>query len=160
MAGEKPTFRVMKNGYDRFAVDDAIEHYTSEISQLEKTIELYKESLIETTEQFEDLKEEYNHVMNTLEARTQAADQIARLSLREANEIIETAHHNADDIVSEALTTARLLITDLARLYENADSVKAEVTQKLETLLDEMNTFELPRMPDLKWLEEAEEKMH
>ena len=27
MTAKKPTFRVMKNGYDRFAVDESIESY-------------------------------------------------------------------------------------------------------------------------------------
>ena len=35
MAAVKPQFRMMKNGYDRFAVDDAIERYQSEIEALE-----------------------------------------------------------------------------------------------------------------------------
>ena len=31
MSTQKPTFRVMKNGYDRFAVDDAIDQYAQQI---------------------------------------------------------------------------------------------------------------------------------
>ena len=36
MSTQKPTFRVMKNGYDRFAVDDSIDKYAAEVDELEK----------------------------------------------------------------------------------------------------------------------------
>ena len=38
MAKNRPSFRVMRNGYDRFAVDSAIDNYTSQIEELEKEI--------------------------------------------------------------------------------------------------------------------------
>ena len=34
MSTLRPTFRVLKNGYDRFAVDDAIEKYAAQIKEL------------------------------------------------------------------------------------------------------------------------------
>jgi len=40
MSTQKPTFRVMKNGYDRFAVDDAIDQYAQQIEQLQKKLSL------------------------------------------------------------------------------------------------------------------------
>lgn len=159
MTTQKPTFRVMKNGYDRFAVDDAIERYAAQVQMLEKKLALYQESLVETTEKLEDMKAQYKDLNTSLDTRNETADHIARLSLREANEIIETAQRNADDIVREALATARLILTDLTRLYDNADNVKVEMRKKLETLLEELDDFQIPQMPDMKWLSEAEEKM-
>ena len=49
MSTQKPTFRVMKNGYDRFAVDDAIDQYAQQIEQLQKKLSLYQQQLVETT---------------------------------------------------------------------------------------------------------------
>ena len=101
MTAPRPTFRVLKNGYDRFAVDDAVE----------------------------------------------------------ANEIISAAQKDADAIVHESLVTARLILTDLSRLYGDADMVKDSTKKKLEGLLTELDEFQLPKMPDLRWLNEAEKKM-
>ena len=99
MSTQKPTFRVMKNGYDRFAVDDAIDQYAQQIEQLQKKLSLYQQQLVETTRTLEDMKQRYQQILTTEQSRQEAADNIARLSLREANEIISTAQKNADEII-------------------------------------------------------------
>ena len=159
MSSPRPTFRVMKNGYDRFAVDDAMERYESRVDQLEKKIVLYQDQLVETTKQLEELREKYRDLSDSMDAREKAASDIARLSIREANEIIRTAQRNADEIVREALISARISLVDLSKLYGNADDVKGELADKLEELMKELEKFRLPQMPDLKWLEEAGNKL-
>jgi cell division initiation protein len=159
MAAQRPTFRVMKNGYDRFAVDDAVEKYAAQVEQLENRIRLYQNQLTETAKQLDDIQARYQELLKTDEARRQAAENIARLSLREANEIIDTAQRNADEIVREALITSRQILVDLAKLYNDAGTVKSEMAGKLEGILHSLDAFRLPEMPDLKWLDEAENKM-
>ena len=159
MAAQRPTFRVMKNGYDRFAVDEAIERYAAEVDLLERKIEVYQEQLVETARQLEESKAKMIEMQNTEDVRKEAADSIARLSLREANEIINTAQKNADAIIREALTSARGILEDLTVLYQEAGSVKSDASGKLEHLLKELDSFSLPEMPDLMWLKEAEEKL-
>ncbi len=159
MAAQRPTFRVMKNGYDRFAVDEAIERYAAEVDLLERKIEVYQEQLVETARQLEESKAKMIEMQNTEDVRKEAADSIARLSLREANEIINTAQKNADAIIREALTSARGILEDLTILYQEAGNVKSDASGKLEHLLKELDSFSLPEMPDLMWLKEAEEKL-
>ena len=156
---QRPTFRVMKNGYDRFAVDDAIEKYAAQVAQLEKKVSLYQDQLVETTKMLEDMKARYQEMQRTDESRREAADQIARLSLREANEIISAAQKNADMIITEALASARGILEDLSKLYEQAGSVKTEASEQLEKLLHDLDEFKLPEMPDLRWLKEAQNKL-
>ncbi len=159
MTSPRPTFRVMKNGYDRFAVDDAIERYASRVEQLEKNLALYQQQLEEANARYARLQAEYQNLENSIDAQRQAAENIARLSLREANEIIETAQQNADAIIQESLITARLILTDLSKLYTDANDVKAGTLEKLEGLIHELEEFNLPKMPDLRWLKDAENKM-
>lgn len=159
MAAQKPTFRVMKNGYDRFAVDDAVEQYTLQIEQLERKLVLYQQQLMETTGQLEGIKDQYRELLRTEDSRKQTADDIARLSLREANDIINSANHNADLIIREALASARGILEDLAALYNEADVVKTDAKEKLEKLLRDLEEFNMPDMPDLKWLQDAEDRM-
>ena len=149
----------MKNGYDRFAVDDAIEKYAAQVAQLEKKVSLYQDQLVETTKMLEDMKARYQEMQRTDESRREAADQIARLSLREANEIISAAQKNADMIIKEALASARGILEDLSKLYEQAGSVKTEASEQLEKLLHDLDEFKLPEMPDLRWLKEAQNKL-
>lgn len=159
MSTQKPTFRVMKNGYDRFAVDDAIDQYAQQIEQLQKKLSLYQQQLVETTRTLEDMKQRYQQILTTEQSRQEAADNIARLSLREANEIISTAQKNADEIIREAISTARLILIDLTKLYSQATDVKGDMKKQLEQLLQQLDDFRIPQMPDMRWLEEAESKL-
>ena len=159
MTAPRPTFRVMKNGYDRFAVDDAVERYAAQVDALQKKLALYEEQMDATNSQLNDLKAKYQEVIASMDAKQQAADEIARLSLREANQIIDTAQKNADSIVREALSTARLILTDLSRLYSDAGSVKGSMQKQLEDLIQDLDKFQMPKMPDMRWLNEAEQKM-
>lgn len=159
MTAVKPTFRVMKNGYDRFAVDDAIDRYTAMVDQLQRKVELYQQQLVETTRQLEEIRSKYETLQQTDASRKEAAENIARLSLREANEIIATAQKNADDIIRTAIGTSRLILMDLSKLYSQAGDVKTEMKGELNSLMKSLDDFRIPEMPDLKWLEEAEKKL-
>ena len=159
MTAQRPSFQIKKKGYDRFAVDDAVEKYVAEIDQLEHKVNLYQQQLAETTGQLDALKDQYRDLLRSEEARRGTADEIARLSLREANEIINTANANADLIIKEALQSARGILEDLAMIYREAGLVKIDTKEKLEKLLRDLEEFNLPEMPDISWLKEAEEKM-
>ncbi len=159
MTAKRPVFRVMKNGYDRFAVDDAIEKYAATVDELEKRITLYQRQAAEDETKIKELEKKYAELESSLEAKQAAADDIARLSLREANEIIGTAKKNADQIINEALGTARLILTDLSRLYNQAGVVKGDMYEQIDGLKNDLDQFQLPKMPDLRWLDEAEKKM-
>ena len=159
MTAQKPTFRVMKNGYDRFAVDDAIDRYAAMVDQLQRKVELYQQQLVETTRQLEEIKGKYESLQAMDASRKEAAENIARLSLREANQIIATAQKNADEIIRTAISTSRLILMDLSKLYSQAGEVKTEMKGELTDLIKALDDFRIPEMPDLKWLESAENKL-
>jgi cell division initiation protein len=159
MTAKRPVFRVMKNGYDRFAVDDAVEKYADEVEELEKRIALYQRQIAEDSRKMEEMNNEIVRLQNELADRKAASDEIARLSLREANEIIAAARKNADQIVQEAVNTASGILHDLARLYEEAGKAKGGMSDQLEKLQKDLDSFEVPTMPDLKWLQDALDKM-
>ncbi|MBE6118109.1 MAG: hypothetical protein E7188_06130 [Erysipelotrichaceae bacterium] len=159
MSSPRPTFRVLKNGYDRFAVDDAIEKYAAEVEDLQNKLKVYEEQIARMSEQMNALQTQYQNMANSLDAEKAAAENIARLSLREANEIIGTAQRNADLIVRQALITAREILSELSRLYTDANIIRESTRAKLEGLIKELDEFRLPKMPELEWLKKAEEKM-
>lgn len=159
MTAQKPVFRVMKNGYDRFAVDDAIDRYAAMVDQLQRKVELYQQQLVETTRQLEEIRGKYESLQAMDASRKEAAENIARLSLREANAIIETAQKNADEIVRTAISTSRLILMDLSKLYSQAGDVKTEMKEELSDLIKALDDFRIPEMPDMKWLESAENKL-
>ena len=120
---------------------------------------MYQNQLAEAEKRLQELQVQYRSLESTSDAERQAAENIARLSLREANEIISTAQQNADLIVHQALVTAREILTELSRLYNDADSVTGITREKLLALIRELDEFQLPKMPDLSWLIEAEKRM-
>lgn len=153
MAATKPQFRIMKNGYDRFAVDDAIERYQTEIEALEKKLDLYSRQVETATEQLNMIKSRYQSLVTELAVKEKAADDISRMALKEANSIIDTAQNNADSIVREALSTARLILVDVSRLTSEISGMKSEVRNQLTTLQKSLDEFTIPALPALEWLE-------
>ncbi len=155
----RPTFRIKKNGYDRFAVDDAIDAYARQVEDLQKQIEDYKVQLNESRQKLQQLQNQMRDMERNAGVQQSAADHIARLSLQEANQIIATAQHNADAIISEALSTSRSILMDLESICADAGTTKSQATEQLRHLLAELDDFQPPSLPDISWLKEAEKKM-
>lgn len=160
MTTRKPTFRIMKNGYDRFAVDDVMEQYAAQVVFLQRKLELYQEQMVETTEKLEELQTRYNEIERSVDVRKDAADSITRLSLQEANDVMARAQDNADEIVKEALSVARSILLDLSQLYTEAGEVKSDLSQQLTDLQKSLDNFRLPKLPDMDWLEESDKELH
>ena len=147
-----PKFRVMKNGYDRFAVDDAVDRYVREIDSLKKQLDLTSRQIQSANEQLAVIRQRYQTLVSELTVKEKAADDIARLALKEANTIIETAQNNADAIVSEALTTARIILNDLSRIASEATEMKGYMQEQLSSLMGMLDQFEIPPVPKSEWL--------
>ena len=160
MTTRRPTFRIMKNGYDRFAVDDVMEKYAAQVAFLQRKLELYQEQMVETTEKLEELQTRYNEIERAVDVRKDAADSITRLSLQEANDVMAKAQNNADEIVKEALSVARSILLDLSQLYTEAGEVKSDLSQQLTDLQKSLDNFKLPKLPDMDWLEESDKELH
>ncbi|TFG82635.1 MAG: cell division protein DivIVA [Erysipelotrichales bacterium] len=144
---KKPKFRLMKNGYDRFAVDDAVDRMFFENETMRQQLETYRSQINHAGEQLNQIKTRYQALISELTVREKAADDIARLALKEANTIIDTAQNNADAIVREALSTARQLLAEIARIGNNAKDVKEEMKIKLQALIKALEDFEIPDIP-------------
>ena len=121
---DKPKFRIMKNGYDRFEVDSKIDSYQQEIYDLRRKLEIYSAKLEQSTLIMEELRTRYVNVSATLSSKEQMADNISRMALQEANQIIRSAQENADMIIKEALSLSRLILTDLTKLSNSVIDMK------------------------------------
>ena len=105
------------------------------------------------------MKAHYQELQNQDAARRRQRTTSARLSFREANEIINTAQKNADVIIREALATARGILEDLSVLCRIGRLGQGRSQPETENLLKDLDDFRLPEMPDLMWLKEAERKL-
>ena len=158
MAKNRPSFRVMRNGYDRFAVDSAIDNYTSKIEELEKEIATYKNNIEDLNHQLINMKDRYNSIMSGIMARERAADDISRIALKEANQIIDAAKKNADFIIMESLNKSKVVLADLVKISNETGTLKQEMRDQLNKIYHDLDELKAPNLPDLDWLEQAKNK--
>ncbi|HCY06393.1 MAG: hypothetical protein WBH68_04900 [Erysipelotrichaceae bacterium] len=157
---DKPKFRVMKNGYDRFEVDSTIEFYEKEIRDLKMKLEICAIKLEQSTLIMDELRARYVNVRSILNNKELMAENVSKQALKEANEIIKSAQENADIIIREALAISSLILTDLSRLSGSVVDMKDDVKERINELYQYIEDFKLPELPNIKWLEEVENRMH
>ena len=85
-------------------------------------------------------------------SKERAADDMARMAMKEANMIVDTAQQNADVIVREALMTARSILLDIAKLGTEASELKGNMYEQLQELSRALHEFEVPPIPDMDLL--------
>lgn len=152
-------FRVLKQGYDRFEVDRTIEQMTLELDDLKSRLDLYIKQSESSSQQLNLIKQRYQTLIGELNIREKAADEIARLALKEANRIIDTAQNNADSIVREALSTARIILVEIARISQDANEVKSELKEKLDALSRSIEDLEIPVVPKMEFLKDKDQDL-
>lgn len=156
MAKDQLKFRLMKNGYDRFAVDASFQEITSEVETLKNKVSFYEKELQDLESQLTSLKNQYQDVTTELSIKEKAAEDITRLALKEANVIIETANGNADSIVREALSTARLILSDLSNISTESSGMREEMRAQIASLIQVVDDIELPKLVENVWMQEFE----
>lgn len=149
---DRYAFDTMKNGYNRYQVEDYIQTQKLQMESLQKKLEkanLLKEEL---TREYQELESRYRDVSENLEVKEKAADEMTRMAMKEANMIVDTAHRNADAIVKEALMMARGILMEVARLGDEANDLKGSMRKELQKITQALDDFEAPEIPDLDLL--------
>ena len=149
---DRYAFDKMKNGYNRYQVEDYIQTQKLQMESLQKKLEkanLLKEEL---TREYQELESRYRDVSENLEVKEKAADEMTRMAMKEANMIVDTAHRNADAIVKEALMMARGILMEVARLGDEANDLKGSMRKELQKITQALDDFETPEIPDLDLL--------
>ena len=149
---DRYAFDTMKNGYNRYQVEDYIQTQKLQMESLQKKLEkanLLKEEL---TREYQELETRYRDVSENLEVKEKAADEMTRMAMKEANMIVDTAHRNADAIVKESLMMARGILMEVARLGDEANDLKGSIRKELQKITQALDDFETPEIPDLDLL--------
>ena len=149
---DRYAFDTMKNGYNRYQVEDYIQTQKLQMESLQKKLEkanLLKEEL---TREYQELEMRYRDVSENLEVKEKAADEMTRMAMKEANMIVDTAHRNADAIVKESLMMARGILMEVARLGDEANDLKGSMRKELQKITQALDDFETPEIPGLDLL--------
>ncbi len=149
---DRRVFDTMKNGYNRYQVDDYIQTQKMQMESLQKKLDKANKENKELTESYDLLKTRYHDVSENLEVKEKAADEMTRMAMKEANMIVDTAHQNADAIVKEALMMAREVLLEISRLGDEANDLKGSMRKELQKISQVLDDFETPQIPDLDLL--------
>ena len=149
---DRYAFDTMKNGYNRYQVEDYIQTQKLQMESLQKKLEKANLLKEEITREYQELETRYRDVSENLEVKEKAADEMTRMAMKEANMIVDTAHRNADAIVKEALMMARGILMEVARLGDEANDLKGSMRKELQKITQALDDFEAPEIPDLDLL--------
>lgn len=145
-------FDRMKNGYHRFQVDDYIDKQQKELDWYKKESSFYQDELLKLKESYDILSQAYANLQENIKMREQAASELTRIAMKEANCIVETAQQNADRIVLEALTQARGILLEITRLGNQTCDLKKSMKEELQRLEYALDELESPNIPSLTYL--------
>ena len=150
----KHHFKISRKGYDTYEVDAFIDQMENSLSITNQKLDAYQKQIEHSTHQMMLFKEKYEQLQSQLAIKERAADEISRLALVEANQVIETANTNADIIVNQALTTAKLMLLELNKISEDTKVAKSDLEGRIQQLSKLIDQLELPILPEVNWLQQ------
>ena len=130
------SFSTKFRGYDQEAVDREVNKLVKENTDL-----LKKQESLE--EEIKKLREENKIFSHRIQIHEKASEEIARLALKEASELIEKAKRNANLILKESLDYVRTLSGEVEGFKEQAASFRASVQKMSQDLLDIIDNSEV-----------------
>ena len=123
-------------GYNRLEVDDYINELKQQIQEQTETIQSLQGEIDQLNEQNTLLTKELNVHEKTYE-------EIARLALKEASELIEKAKRNANMILKESMEYVRGLSKDMDNFKQEAIDFRANVVKMSEDMLETIDKSEI-----------------
>lgn len=149
---DKRIFDTMKNGYNRYQVDDYMQTQKLQMDALQKKLESVNRELEMLRQKKKVLENEYRKLNDNLHIKESAASEMARMAMKEANMIVDTANQNADTIIKEALMMARGILMEIARLGDEANDMKSSMKEELHKIEEALDDFETPAIPKMDLL--------
>ena len=118
-------------GYNKSQVDELINEKDNEIKQL--------------NDQIKKLQEDYQKslLQHRVNIQEQTNEEIARLALKEASELIDKAKKNANMILSESLEYVRSLSGEMSDFKAQAVKFRASVEKMSKDILESIDQSEV-----------------
>ena len=120
-------------GYNRLEVDDYINELKQQIQEQTETIQSLQGEIDQLNEQ--------NTLLTKVHEKTN--EEIARLTLKEASELIEKAKRNANMILKESMEYVRGLSKDMDNFKQEAIDFRANVVKMSEDMLETIDKSEI-----------------
>lgn len=130
------SFTKVFRGYNVEEVDEAIDDLESQIDKQKSEIESLKEQL-------HNVQEENAIMANRSSITEKANEEIARLALKEASDLITKAKRNANMILKESMEYVRGLDKEVNGFKDDAKTFRAEVVSLSKELIETIDKSEI-----------------
>ncbi len=129
-------FSKQMRGYNITEVDGEVNRLQQDVSTLEETLMAVKGDVERLNQENEFLKKQL-----TLQEKTN--EEIARLALKEASDLIEKAKRNANMILKESMEYVRGLSKDMDTFKQEAIDFRENVVKMSEEMLETIDKSEI-----------------
>ena len=129
-------FKKQFRGYNKEQVELTIKLYEEKIASMQNIIDSLNQDIDHLNQQNALL----NHRVSIIEKTN---EEIARLALKEASELIDKAKRNADMILKESLEYVRGLSNEVGDFKEQAIKFKTSVQKMSKDIIDTIDNSEV-----------------
>ena len=129
-------FKKQLMGYNVHEVDYKIDDYLKQIENL-------KRQVASLTEELDRVKEQNSLLQHRVNITEKTNEEIARLALKEASELIDKAKRNANMILKESLDYVRNLSSEMSDFKDQAIRFRASVQKMSQDILDSIANSEV-----------------
>lgn len=123
-------------GYNRSQVDVLLD-------EKENQIRLLNDRISKLQDDYEQLKKQKDLLQHRVNIQEQTNEEIARLALKEASELIDKAKKNANMILSESLEYVRSLSGEMSDFKAQAVRFRASVEKMSKDILESIDKSEV-----------------
>ena len=123
-------------GYSVQQVDSKIDDYQAELASL-------KQQVASLTDELDHVKEQNSLLQHRVNITEKTNEEIARLALKEASELIDKAKRNANMILKESLDYVRSLSSEMNDFKDQAIKFRSSVQKMSQDILDSIDNSEV-----------------
>ena len=123
-------------GYNIAIVDNLLDDKDNEIAALNKKLQKLQED-------YDHLQQQKDLLQHRVNIQEQTNEEIARLALKEASELIDKAKKNANMILSESLEYVRSLSDEMSDFKAQAVKFRASVEKMSKDILESIDNSEV-----------------
>ena len=125
-------FKKQFRGYSVQQVDSKIDDYQAELASL-------KQQVASLTDELDHVKEQNSLLQHRVNITEKTNEEIARLALKEASELIDKAKRNANMILKESLDYVRSLSSEMNDFKDQAIKFRSSVQKMSQDILDSID---------------------
>ena len=129
-------FKKQFRGYSVQQVDSKIDDYQAELASL-------KQQVASLTDELDHVKEQNSLLQHRVNITEKTNEEIARLALKEASELIDKAKRNANMILKESLDYVRSLSSEMNDFKDQAIKFRSSVQKMSQDILDTIDNSEV-----------------